>query len=101
MRAKVIDVMTGEEIERDLDAQEVAEIHAQSQTAPPTAEQQRRAILDSVGCVNETHLQKDILLAEGFGAMSGETPGPEGTLFQRNSTYRALLQARAALETLQ
>lgn len=78
---------------------EADEIRALNQPQLPqkTKEQRIHEILDSVGCFNENHLQKDIFVSEAFGALQGVTPQQ---LYQANPGYTSLIDARNAIEAI-
>lgn len=78
------------------EANEISISNQQNQT-PKSKQQRIKEILESVGCVNETHLQKDIFIAEAFGQLEGLTPQQ---IYQTNPGYTSLIDARNAIEAI-
>lgn len=65
--------------------------------AQPSKEQRRRQILDSIGCFNLIHLEKDWALLESERQRLGITVAQA---YIDNVTYRALSDARTALAAI-
>lgn len=65
--------------------------------AQPSKEQRRRQILDSVGCFNQIHLDKDWALLESERERLGVT---EAQAYIDNVMYRGFADARAALAAI-
>lgn len=96
MDVKEFNISTGEFIERSYTEQEL-QINNNIQPVSKTKSQKIREILESIVCVNETHLQKDIFISEAFGQLQGVTPQQ---LYQANPGYTSLIDARNAIEAI-
>ena len=96
MDVRGINVTTGEIIERQYTQEEIDAI-ANIPKPIISKEQRIKEILYSVGCVNETHLRKDIFVTEAFGTLQGVTPQQ---LYQVNPGYTSLIDARTQIEAI-
>jgi len=94
---RVINVVTGVEDDREYTQEELDTIASAPQPTL-TKEQQRRAILDSLGCFNLTHMQKDWALLESERERLVQSPEQA---YAANVTYRAFVDAQAALADIE
>lgn len=93
MAVREINVISGEQTTRDYTPEELV-IISDHPPAQLSKDQRRRQILDSVGCFNQVHFDKDWALLESERERLGTT---EAQAYSDNVTYRALADARAAL----
>lgn len=97
MEVREYNISTGELIERDFYENELIDRQQVVSQIYPNKHERIKSILESIGCLNETHLQKDIFISEAFGQIQGVTPQQ---LYQANPGYTSLIDARNAIETI-